>query len=319
MIYQASHSSPGNFMEQKKPIAPDFDTVERAVWEVRLNLVITESYYIYPVKGGSPTREKQTRTRTEKLSHGTGFFVNPRQIITNFHVISGFLNKDSIESLKNSRPEIESVSLSLSLHSDHEDNQEINGMKAHISAVSAIYDLAFLESESPVEHYLSISREKETRYKYLFNIGYPGHFIIKRQLIGQAEGVDKYSFKVDNDQYQGDDFSGASGSPVFNEKNEVVGVLYSGTKTETRVINLNSLNKFLTGNHLKCNSYETEQFCLFNELKFMCEGMSGRKEGDHPLFIYSSYCNFGEPKFEYRPSDKEGAFFKGFASSVNGS
>ena len=76
---------------------------------------------------------------------GTGFFMRPSHFVTNFHVISGLLDKSSLED----------ISLS----------QEGNSRELKIKriiALSAFYDLATLETEQEVSDYLSFRRSRTT-------------------------------------------------------------------------------------------------------------------------------------------------------------
>ena len=285
--FSSSNSSQNHQASQSenKPVF-DFSALKKATWEVRINHVETIYYYTDKIKywNGYPyaDQKKQSKIIRTKLSHGTGFFISPNKILTNFHVINGLVQNNKEARL---------------LIGDKKYEKE-NNMKAKVLKVSAFYDLALLESERDVDDYLTISTA-EADYSNLFTLGYPGNFVVKREI--GMESRKKYHLELSDNYFHGDDFSGASGSPIVNEKNEVMAVHFSGDKiSETYGINLYSINKFLNGSHANCDDYKTIPVCIYDEMDYFCEVAYGKKNDFFVLFNYRSYCNFGEVKQQFK-------------------
>lgn len=101
--------------------------------------------------------EYSVRSAVWRLSNGTGFFIAPNKLITNFHVIAGTLRYTS---------KVEDITLS------QEGSTRTLKIKG-VLAVSALHDLALLETVESVEHYLSIRRNPLQAQEDVFITGYP--------------------------------------------------------------------------------------------------------------------------------------------------
>ena len=163
-------------------------------------------------------------------SRGTGFFISPNLFVTNFHILSTIL-----ENTKN----LNEIYLS----------QKENSNTFHIEkivSVSALYDLAIIETKETSQHYLNLSETELKTDEDLFIIGYPTRsFIIMKK-------TEKISYENDSLFYFSANNSispGTSGSPVLNDQGQVVGILYikvnrnSGLATKR-----NHLKNLISGN-----------------------------------------------------------------------
>ena len=175
--------------------------------------------------------EYSVRSSVWKISaqedvNGTGFFIAPNKFVTNFHVVSGLLSIVKTEDIILSQ---DGSSRTL----------KING----ILAVSALHDLALLETTEAVEHYLLIRQEPLQQQENLFSTGYPGG-----KLVDIRKTSDSIIFSEDTISFFVNHFSsfgGASGSPVVDEKKQVVGVQYSVSSNLIHSVTLRELQVFV--------------------------------------------------------------------------
>ena len=123
-----------------------FRTAEKAVWQIKNYLTFERNEFIFNYNSENaplPTAiDIQTTTKTILLSKGTGFFISsPKYVVSSFHVIYSQLNKHT-EIIASKKIE-----------------NKVFFNKLKLLKVSSIYDLALLESEKPMEHYLSIDNK----------------------------------------------------------------------------------------------------------------------------------------------------------------
>ena len=154
---------------------------------------------------------------------GTGFFITANKFITNFHVI--------YDSSK-----VEDITLS------QEGNAKTLKIKG-ILAISALHDLALLETTGSVDHYLSIRRKPLQEQEDVFLTGYPGGKLtdMRKTSDGIMFSKDTTSFFVNHHS----SLHGASGSPIVNAKKQVVGVFHSSLSNLIYSVNLNDLQVFV--------------------------------------------------------------------------
>ena len=170
--------------------------------------------------------EYSVRSSVWKISipegNGTGFFITANKFITNFHVI--------YDSSK-----VKDITLS------QEGNARTLKTKG-ILAVSALHDLALLETTGFVDHYLPIRRKPLQEQEDLFSTGYPdGKLTDMRKTNDRLMfSRDTISFFVNNSL-----LDGASGSPVVDVKKQVVGVFHSSISNLIYSVNLNDLQVFV--------------------------------------------------------------------------
>ena len=240
---------------------------------------------------------------------GTAFSIDhiqlelpPNQFITNFHVIKGLLDKECSFSCLFSDPDLEDLILS----------QEGGDEKLQIKkllAVSAVYDLVLFETKENVKDYLSIAESSDST-EDLSIYGYPSAFKgdlrhIKKTGPVIYEGSYFYSFPVNQSKPLG----GASGSPVLNTEEQVVGVAFQGGTNMITVTKLETLREFLLGEKGIDCSMKTTSECLEEaqeEIEKLSE--SGDAEAQYQLADY--YCKIyknPEKSFElYKQSAEQG-------------
>ena len=178
---------------------------------------------------------------------GTAFFIRPNVFVTNFHVLQGMLqNEDSFKTIFLQQ---EGNPSSITI------NQVI--------AVSALHELALVETKESVSSYLNIKEETPHNEK-LFVLGYPHQQFKKMKKTGQL--IDKdffYIFPINHSRLKG-----ASGSPVLNEKMQVVGISYQASGNLLRVKKSIHLNSLILGNiGQKCPHFVNLAMCIKQEIE----------------------------------------------------
>ena len=192
-------------------------------------------------------RTEQISRSVWKISNnngrGTAFAIGPNQFITNFHVVEYFL-KD-----KNS---IKYVTLS-------QEGRDSKIQIKRVVAFSALYDLAFLETEENVTDYLSIAGSSVEQSEKLSVFGYPGGVLKNLKKIGSVLDEDSYSYTLPVNYSK---LGGLSGSPVLNEKGEVVGVLFLANMNIAIAIKAKFLQEFIAGKEATNCSHMRVKICL---------------------------------------------------------
>ena len=158
--------------------------------------------------------------------NGTGFFIASDKFITNFHVITGLLQHVS---------KVEDITLSQA------GIPRILKIK-EILAMSALHDLALIETTGSVDHYLPIRQEPLQEQEDVFITGYPDGKLadIRKTSDSIMFSRDTTSFFVNHSS-----LGGFSGSPVVDAKKQVVGVLDSSTSNSVYSVNLEDLQVFV--------------------------------------------------------------------------
>lgn len=140
----------------------------------------------------------------QKSSIGTGFFISDTgHMVTNYHVISGFVQ----------RPEkyrLEYI------------DQEQNNYPVDVLAVDVINDLALLQSQQKVEVNFSLAKEAPNKGEDLFALGNP-HDLGMIVVPGTYNGIKKNSF-YQRIHFTGSINPGMSGGPTVNQDGQVIGI-----------------------------------------------------------------------------------------------
>ena len=165
---------------------------------------------------------------------GSGFFISANKIVTNFHVIE---NAESIG--------LENINLF------QEGNPEQLKVKRIVS-LSILEDLAVLEIEGEVSHFLNLPAEgllNSSKMSYS-----PGDPEGKFQKIGQT-GILTEDVSVEN-------YSNAermSVKPILNDSHQLAGVLFIRNKTLISFTNIEILRSFIESEHFLCKSLNVKE------------------------------------------------------------
>ena len=199
-----------------------------------------------------PLKVRSARKAVWKLSYtngfffkdkgwGTVFFIGPKLLVTNFHII------DNLENIKNARLSQEGNSREISLK--------------RIIALSALHDLVLIETKGAVRDYLSL-KEKFSDIKELYVLGYPrGEDFMEIKKTGPVHfRSDLFSFTVNYSS-----LGGTSGAPVLNKEGKLLGVVSQGKVNLLKAIALEPLRHFVQGDiGLRCAT-ESLKDCLKKE------------------------------------------------------
>ena len=211
-------------------------------------------------KGAATDKEQAAKAvwkiQIGNIFNGSGFFISKNKIVTNFHVIQ------PAESIG-----LENVTLV------QEGNPEQLKVKRIVS-LSILEDLAVLEIEGAVSHFLSLpSEDVLNSSKSLYILGYPeGKFKEIRQT-----GVLK------DDSFFGNHSNneGASGSPVLNESHQLVGVSNEANENLINFISIKTLRSFIEAEYFSCKSLNVKA-CFNSSREIFIKSMQEVKEaGDY--------------------------------------
>jgi len=177
---------------------------------------------------------------------GTAFFVSPRHIVTNLHVILAIFAQD-----------VSSFSL------QREGNERGLSVKRLVS-VSGFHDLALLETERDSAFHLKVRKDFVSNKEKLVLLGYPqGGF---RWTLNTSP---LRSFKDDIFTYffvNHTDLEGNSGGPVLDANNKVVGVASKEHDHYMGMIKGSVLRKFIAGDiGLRCEGRDPKA-CIKEDL-----------------------------------------------------
>ena len=181
---------------------------------------------------------------------GTAFAIAPNLFVTNFHVIRYLLNDDS-----------RNIKL---LHSS---GKSLSFKK--IVKVDSRLDLAVIETHQAANHYIEIPFQQNlwNQDKFmegLFMMAYPNGKLTKIEQIGQIKKMPyNYTFTTNRNYPEG-----ASGSPVFNNKGQLAGVLFSGALNMVKIINPQQVSEFIyqNSNSLDCSKISSRS-CILKEVE----------------------------------------------------
>ena len=220
---------------------------------------------------------------------GSGFFISKNQIVTNFHVI------EHAESIG-----LGSVTLA------QEGNPEQLKVKRIVS-LSVLEDLAVLEIEGSVDHFLNLPAEDVLNSSdKLYTLGYSGGelkeisetgvfteeiLFVKHSNLPGARGFRLRLPFAHLERYS--NLSGASGSPVLNESHQLAGVLDQGNENLLYFINVQTLRSFIESEYFLCKSLNVKECFRSSKKKFMPEV---KKAGDYFKIAMAFYKGEGVEK-----------------------
>ena len=176
-----------------------------------------------------------------------------------------------------------------------------------VLALSAVYDLALLETEDipknsiilkkkastlktkeNITHFLSLGEDMPEPSADLFVTAYPkGEFTKMRKTVDISyEDSQYYVFSVNNSV-----LNGASGSPVLDERGQVVGVTSSAINNFLHAIKVSHLRAFITGDiGIKCPDFKLDEAVEFASSKACIkEEMENLKKLAEEGSVYAQY------------------------------
>ena len=199
------------------------------------------SFYTYSYAEKNLEQDKYPSSAIWKIQtdrfRGTGFFISPNLFVTNFHVVDDVIDSFDLR-----------ISLSQETHS------RVLNIK-RVYALSALDDLVILETKESVTNWLDIADNTPKPYEKLFAIGYLGEHWAKIRKTGKISYQNKYIYSfLANRPIIG----GFSGSPVLNQENQIVGILFLGASNTASAIKVKRLKKLLVENSQNTNlTYES--------------------------------------------------------------
>lgn len=174
---------------------------------------------------------------------GTGFFITPKHLVTNFHVVDAYIKANRLENIY------------------LEQDSNPNKIKIEkLIALSAYPDLALLETAEPAPSYLKLRETAINSEEDIFIIGYPLGIFRNIKKTGPIKKVsDTLAFSINLSENLG----GASGSPLIDSKGLVAGVLYRNNYNFAQSIPNKILKNFLHGgDSYFCKENQTHMECL---------------------------------------------------------
>ena len=223
----------------------------------------------------------------------TGFFIEKNLVVTSFYVISDLLKRNP------ERP----ITLTQGGGSS-----SIKVKK--ILALSILYDIALLETETEVENFLEIREEHPEASENLLVLGYPGGRKLKQiKKTGSIllEDSQSYIFPVNNS-----DLGYLRVSPVLDNQGRVAGVSFGASDNILSVMKADYLKKFIAGKEgSNCSEIVSVKKCMEKEienLKKLIE--SGKGLSSFPHYIVSLEVYYRE--IEEGLASQMDQMFKGY-------
>ena len=237
-----------------------------------ITLILLSSVFFIPFSAytHSPTAsEIPVKSATERSvwkiqtpnGTGTGFFVDEKLLVTNFHIIFDTIEENTIKD----------ISLS------QEGNPSIFKIKK-VRAISALHDLVLMETDITLNH-LNLRDHPPKFSEPLFVPAYAGAFKTINT-IGNIFHKNNYfhAFPINSL-----DIQGASGAPILDEQGLVVGLVFAGTYNILHAIKINHLEEFIAGKiGSNCSDFINVKSCIIREM----ESLTKLAERGHPPSQY---------------------------------
>jgi len=244
------------------------ESAKKATWEVSL-------YLNFQKKEVSFLKNQVNITSSQELihlGHGSGFFISPRLMITNFHVIDSA--NDHIEIISNQ---------------DSEDSTQLTINKMKLLKISSSYDLALLKSENKSSHFLNVREKAIDKIKdSFFLLAYPENRFILSEIHYNSSQFNRKLLLFDRKQELGK-LTGASGGPIIDQKGELVAVNQSGSDKVSIGISHFILERFLEGDHRDCSESSLED-CLNEEWNHLYQSYKkGDQMAQYRMSVNKSY------------------------------
>ena len=170
---------------------------------------------------------------------GTGFILEDGILVTNFHVLKALLSKSEKKLYSKINPDF------LSQIKISQEGQLLDVQITSIQALDSVHDLALLNIKGDIPPAIKKPRRKvDLTKEELFLVGYPSGQL---KAIGQNAPIEIFESKDHTEarmSVSNSDQHGASGSPVVNQRGELMGVLNSSSSFENKIIFSDSKHLF---------------------------------------------------------------------------
>ena len=203
-------------------------------------------------------------------SSGTGFFISPNTFVTNFHVLAPLLQQAQLRDI----------------HIIQNGNTQVISV-AKIVSMSALHDLAIVQTSQSVDSYLRTINQPLRSQQPLVIVGYPkGQPRVLRQVEPIIVNRDQsMSFPVN----QPFSLKGASGAPIMNLRNEVVGIVSEMFYNIIYLpLTIDQLNQVMQGKHSinRCHNCSSQEWINQALQQLTRLANKGNKNAQYKLGLY---------------------------------
>ena len=266
--------------KEKEPIQEEaLELAKKSIWEVSLFLNFQEREIDISQKYSKINIGIKPTDNLIHLGHGSGFFISPTLMITNFHVIDNA--GEHIEILSNR-------------DSDTSNNLIVHKMK--VLKVSSIYDLALLESDKKSPYYLKLKKEAlNSKRDSFFLSGYPGNRFIFTPVQYNSSHLNHKLIYFNRNTELGT-LTGVSGGPFIDQNGEVVAVNQSGSDNLSIGVSSAILDNFLNGDNRDCSKISLAN-CIQQEWLFLNKAFKdGSAMAKYRMSVNISYDSWSYQK-----------------------
>ena len=190
------------------------------------------------IKEDIPSKVEEVKNSVVRLESnqkdniiGTGFILEDGVLVTNAHFLQAFIS-DLLENRSKTKKQMEHqfksiLNEDLSFIEISQEDRLLNVQVTSIQALDPVHDLVLLNIKGDIPPAIKKSQgEVDLKKEKLFFVGYPNEEL---KAIGQKGPIQMHeTFFVSMPISLNNHIYGASGSPVVNQKGELMGVLDSG-------------------------------------------------------------------------------------------
>ena len=244
----------------------------------------------------------ELKLKKAPVRSGTGFILEDGVLVTNFHVLKALLSKKKLlnkEKLSNKiTPDF------LSQIKIFQEDRLLDVQITSIQALDSVHDLALVNIKgSKIPPAIKKPRRKvDLTKEELFFVGYPRK---KLKAIGQNAPIEIFESKDHTEAHMpissffsvNNDLPGASGSPIVNQRGELVGVLNTGVAFENKIIFADSNPIFSLQNAeygVQCSKNKSIKKCFKQVKNFhIKEAKKGNTYAQYQLgFIFKEFNKY---------------------------
>ena len=258
------------------PLTDEEKITAKAIWKIELDLNNEES----------------------KKAHGSGFFISPSAIITNFHVINNFLS--------HKKAKLEDINI---IQDGNPKQLKFN----KILRLSHLYDLALLEVSGSTDHFLELAPNPSIYDDNLSVIGYAERLVKINQTSRLKEGGNG-GFTTNHSN-----LSGISGSPILHN-NKVRGTASLAVHNHLSFIPVQDLKVFLQNDTFVCGGSDPN-YCLKEAhddfLQLSSKNLSTKDAIKFYTYFYHSFLDYEASHFDKKTEDEKEIFFDSIKDMIS--